>query len=308
MKFPTKKDLIPIRAEKLVDFKNEAKGWFVSELTVGPTDDPIVKLEDVDRTKSPKSQEELEASRVVPKMRLVHWNNCQRQVVDFHHAGVYGRWAQPRADGTYVLAGYGHPFVDGAFILDSSGNVIDTFEIGFDVEGLQIAPGGDTWVCYGDEGVYRDTKYGNLIVGRFDKAGKQVWPKQFDIRFAPWCKHLNVVSDNCVWFCNLEGQLHKVEQGEVTWSSPEIDLEWSMFAIARQRVVWVPYYTVLPPFSMANHEYLISTDLNGQDYQFHLPVDEAGNVLQRTHYATRGSKVFFVAGYDVYVVDFAKIF
>ena len=115
------------------------------------------------------------------------------------------------------------------------------------------------------------------------------------------------VSEDCVWYCSLEHALHRVEKFEVTKSTPEREFDLSVFAVLGERLFWAPGSKV-PRESLLNVDYLTSTNIDLEDYRFYVPVDSDANpIIPRTHYATRGAKMYFISGIDVYVLDFAKI-
>ena len=310
MRFPTQKDLIPVKAEWLFNFKDEVDGLSAFELTVGPNDDPIVHLNDFDKRKLLTTLEELQAfDKRVPKLKFVHWRNNKLLVRDFRKAEIFGHLIQPMANGNYLMSGTYPNHHGRGLVVNDKGRVKAVLDLDFDIEDFQVTASGKIWVRYGDEGCFRgeEHNYSKRIVGCFDANGNHLWPAEPDYKFGPWCTHLNVVSEDCVWYCSLEHALHRVEKFEVTKSTPEREFDLSVFAVLGERLFWAPGSKV-PRESLLNVDYLTSTNIDLEDYRFYVPVDSDANpIIPRTHYATRGAKMYFISGIDVYVLDFAKI-
>ena len=191
---------------------------------------------------------------------------------------------------------------ENGIVVDRGGNVVEKLVLGQSIEAMKTTKNGNIWTCYCDEGVFSDDPISRLVVGCFDQHGKHLYPDKYNSVFDYWCNNINVESDDSVWFSPTMTGLVQVENFAVKTISAEQQAEIGAFAISGERALWAPFQQGLmsvDPFVISN----LQTSKN----KFFQAVDEEGQVLKHEYYAACGSKMYFVANHDVYVIDLKDV-
>jgi len=96
--------------------------------------------------------------------------------------------------------------------------------------------------------------------------------------------------------------LVQVENFAVKTISAEQQAEIGAFAIYGERALWAPFQQGLmsvAPFVISN--------LQTSENKFFQAVDDDGQVIKHEYYAACGSRLYFVANHDVYVIDLKDV-
>lgn len=291
-------------AKKLFDFADKSEGLHLthSSLNVGPSDDPLLWLDNLNNSlvgpefrEYYKKMKETKAARY----KILHFRQGELIEIKVDQVPEINPCVQPMPENKYLLATSCRPNDDlNAFVVDSHGAVLERFGINTAIESLQVTKRGDIWVGYFDEGAFEHGAF-----ACFDRHGMRLYPKEDSVTLSDWCIGLNVESDNCVWLLPSAGPLSKVEDFKIIQTCEKLPISLTgIFAIAGNLVCWAP---MIPAYSSMN--FFTLSDLDSGTIEYFQPVDESGQGLGHQQYAGRNSKMYFISGQAVYVLDVAAM-
>jgi hypothetical protein len=320
---PNASELLPVVARKLFCFADRMDGFSIARFEAGPNDDPLILLdnlahwprnnfspflnrEDYLRFEAMMESNNRTMDAGEAKYKIIHFRSGDFIEVNLGQVARQPIPVQPLGADHYLLCAQ-HYSDEGknnenGIVVDRGGNVVERFRIGTAVEAMKTTKNGNIWTCYCDEGVFSDDAISRLVVGCFDQHGKHLYPDKYISVFDYWCNNINVESDDSVWFSPTMTGLVQVENFAVKTISAEQQAEIGAFAISGERALWAPFQQGLmsvDPFVISN----LQTSKN----KFFQAVDEEGQVIKHEYYAACGSKMYFVANHDVYVIDLKDV-
>ena len=220
-------------AKKLFNFADKSEGLGVthSGLNVGPSEDPVLWLDNLSSSlMGPKFRqyyEKMKETRAT-RYKILHFQQGELIEVKVDEVPALNIFVQPMPDNSYLLASSSSPEDRlNAFVVDKFGTVLDRFGIDLAIESLQATASGNLWVGYSDEGALE-----NVAFACFDRHGMRLYPKDSSVILGDWWTGLNIESDNCVWLLPSNGPLFKVEDFSITQtyeSSPHHSREYLLW-------------------------------------------------------------------------------
>jgi len=300
--FPKLGELAQVTARKLFTVADNREELNFVRLDIGPYNDPVVWLDNVDRSSSHEFHAKYQAlvSAGDARFKIVHCTEGELVEVRSDQMPGAATISQPLGDGKYLIvsrraeAGFLN-----AWTINANGEMVEQFRVGDAIEALQVTACGNIWTGYSDEGAFGEDPISKKLFSCFDSARTLLFPNHHIDAFGDWCAGLNVESDDCAWLLTNRGGLIRVENFSVTRSFKECTRLGCIFAVSRNRACWAP--PLLPAdFSI---DFLTVSDLDGEHCSFFQIVGENRENLYCKHYAARGSKMYFTSHYDVYVID-----
>lgn len=147
-------------------------------------------------------------SRDKTQFRVHHWHNGELQEFDLPMTPQVYYFAQ--ALGQYYLSVAARCVSQehNAFVFDAQGNLLRSWHVGDGIEDVQVAPNGQIWVSYFDEGVFSGNPLSAQGLVCFDSQGKLPFEFLKDCPAMPEecdgmadCYALNVASNRDTWLC-----------------------------------------------------------------------------------------------------------
>jgi hypothetical protein len=321
--FPKSEELKPIRARKLFSFADKTDGLNFVRLDVGPADDPLVWLDNVDRSFSDglechRAYEELVSSGKA-RFKIIHYRNGKCSELNIAEVPRSEVFVQPMSDDRYLIASCrAQPSLLNAWIFDAGGALVNQFRLGDHIEAMRATLSGHIWTGYGDEGAFGSDPVGRNLIACFNQDGTLLFPDHYMEEFSDWCSGLNIESENCIWILPNYGTLVKVENFAVTRVCKGYSQGSGIFAVSGNYACWAP--AILPPFWSAlaaagqalplawfDIDFFVISNLESGEVEFYRAVDESGNLIYPESYAARGSKMYFTIKHDVYVFDLKNV-
>lgn len=320
---PKKSELAPIVATKLFGFADRMEGFSIARFEVGPNDDPLILLDNLahwpregplfhtDRAEYLRFEAMTESNKRLiaageGQFKIIHFRNGDFVDVNISQSVREPFQLQPLGTDHYLLCArlsgdLGRNNENG-IVVDRSGNVVERLVLGCCIEAMKTTRNGNIWTCYFDQGVYSDDPISRLVVGCFDQHGKHLYPEAYNGVFEYWCNSINVDSDDSVWFSPTMTGLVQVVNFTVKTISAEQKAGIGVFAISGEHALWAPSYP-----NIAAVDFFVVSNLQTSKNKFFQAVDEEGQVIKHEYYAACGSKMYFVANHDVYVIDLKDV-
>lgn len=320
---PKKNELAPIKATKLFSFADRMEGFSIARFEVGPNDDPLILLDnlghwprDVSAFLSDRpdylrieamreSNERLMASGE-GQFKIIHFRNGNFVDVNISQSVRGPLQLQPLGTDHYLLCArlsgdLGRNNENG-IVVDRGGNVVEKLVLGQSIEAMKTTNSGNIWTCYCDEGVFSGDPISRLVVGCFDQHGKHLYPDEFNTVFEYWCNSINVESDDSVWFSPTMTGLVQVVNFTVKTISAKQKAGIGVFAISGEHALWAPFFP-----NIVAVDFFVVSNLQTSKNKFFQAVDDNGQAIKHEYYAACGSKMYFVAEHDVYVIDLKDV-
>lgn len=315
--FPKSEELALLPARKLFSFADKTDGLNFVRLDVGPADDPLVWLDNVDRSPSDDSDKKFQAliSSGKARSKIIHYRDGKIIEVEVARTLDSEPFLQPMPDNLYLLA---LGWAGTAWIVDAGGALVKQFHLGAKIEAMQATANGNIWTGYYDEGAYGKDPISCNLIACFNKEGTLLFPDHYIDEFSDWCVGLNVASENCIWFFPNNGTLVQIDNFYISRIGKSYCVGSGIFAVSDDFACWAPM--CFPPWSLSTSaggappfsvwlgiDFFLISNLDSGDVGFYRAVDERGNLLYPDSYAARGSKMYFTIKYDVYIFDLKNI-
>lgn len=320
---PKKNELAPLVSTKLFSFADPMEGFSIARFEVGPNDDPLILVDNLshwpregplshaDREEYLRFEAMMESNKKLlaageGRFKIIHFNNGDLVDVDISQSVRDPLQLQPLGADHYLLCARlssdSGKINENGIVIDRSGNVVERLVLGCCIEAMKTTKNGNIWTCYFDEGVYSDDPISQKGVGCFDRHGKHLYPDEYNSIFADWCYNINVEADDSVWFSPSMTGLVKIENFMVKTISAEQHAGLGVFAIFGEHALWAPSYP-----NIAAVDFFVISNLKTSGNKYFQAVDDDGQVIKHEYYAACGSKMYFVANHDVYVIDLEDI-
>jgi hypothetical protein len=304
---PKPEELLPLRARKLFSFADKTSGYSFVRLDVGPADDPLLWLDNVNRTHVRDEEYRRDYKALVAsgnaRFKIVHYHGgtiSEVPIAEIPRAEVL---VQPLPDDRYLIASCrAQTGLQNAWIFDAGGVLVNQFRIGDDIVAMQTTLSGNIWTGYNDEGATGRDPLSTKLVTCFDKDGTLLFPDSYVEEFGYWCEGLNVESENCVWVVPSPEGLVKIENFAISQVFKGYSEGSSIFAIWGNYACWAP--TI---FCWLGIDFFVISELDSEERRFFQIVDEAGERIKPEWCAARGSKMYFTIKHDVYVFDLKEV-
>ncbi len=318
---PKKSELAPIVATKLFSFADRMEGFSIARFEVGPNDDPLVLLDNLghwprdnfltDRAESLRFEAMMESNKALiaageGQFKIIHFRNSDFVDINVSQSVRDPLQLQPLGADHYLLCARlssdSGKINENGIVVDRSGKVVEKLVLGQSIEAMKTTNSGNIWTCYFDEGVFSDDPISQKSVGCFDRHGQHLYPDEYNSIFADWCYNINVEADDSVWFSPSMTGLVKIENFSVKTISAEQKAGLGVFAISGEHAIWAPSYP-----NIAAVDFFVVSNLQTSKNKFYQAVDENGQVIKHEYYAACGSRMYFVANHDVYVIDLKDV-
>ncbi len=318
---PKENELAPIIATKLFSFTDRMAGFRIARFEAGPNDDPLILLDNLahwprdnfltDRAENLRFEAMMESNKALiaageGQFKIVHFRNGNFVDVNISQTVRGPLQLQPLGTDHYLLCArlsgdLGRNNENG-IVVDRSGNVVERIVLGCCIEAMKTTRNGNIWTCYFDQGVFSGDPISRLVVGCFDQHGKHLYPDEFNTVFEYWCNSINVESDDSVWFSPTMTGLVQVVNFTVKTISAKQKAGIGVFAISGEHALWAPFFP-----NIVAVDFFVVSNLQTSKNKFFQAVDEEGQVIKHEYYAACGSKMYFVANHDVYVIDLKDV-
>ncbi len=320
---PNASELLPVVARKLFSFADRLDGFSFARFEVGPNDDPLILLDNLahlprhnflltpnrenhQRFKAISDSNNRTMDAGEAKYKIIHFRGGDLIDVNLEQVARQPEPVQPLGADHYLLCAQNYrdrgKNNENAIVVDLAGNVVERLVLGRSIEAMKTTNNGNIWTCYFDEGVYSDDPISKKIVACFDKHGKHLYPDECNSVFANWCNNINVESDYSVWFSPTVTGLVQVENFAIKTVSVEQHAGIGVFAISGEHALWAPFQPELTGLDL-----FVVSNLQTSKNKFYQAVDDNGQVIKHEYYAACGSKMYFVANHDVYVIDLKDV-
>jgi len=320
---PNASELLPVVARKLFSFADRLDGFSIARFEVGPNDDPLILLDNLvhwpregrhyptDRAENLRFEAMMESNKALMaagegQFKIIHFRNGDFMDVNIGQSVREPLHLQPLGSDHYLLCALHYSDFgknnENGIVVDRSGNVVERLLLGRCIEAMKTTINGNIWTCYFDEGVYSDDPISQKGVGCFDRHGKHLYPDEYNSIFADWCYNINVEADDSVWFSPSMTGLVQVVNFTVKTISAEQKAGLGVFAIYGEHALWAPSYP-----NIAAVDFFVVSNLQTSKNKFYQAVDDNGQVIKHEYYAACGSKMYFVANHDVYVIDLKDV-
>lgn len=320
---PKKNELAPFVATKLFSFADRMEGFSIARFEVGPNDDPLILLDNlghwprndfspnVEREKYLRFEAMMESNKALlaageGQFKIIHFRNADFIDVNISQSVRDPLQLQPLGADHYLLCARlssdSGKINENGIVIDRSGTVVERLNLGCAIEAMKTTNNGNIWTCYFDEGVYSDDPISRLVVGCFDRHGKHLYPEAYNGLFDHWCNNINIQSDDSVWFSPTMTGLVQVVNFTVKTISAKQKAGIGVFAISGEHALWAPSYP-----NIAAVDFFIVSNLQTGKNKFYQAVDEEGQAIKHEYYAACGSRMYFVANHDVYVIDLKDV-
>ncbi len=320
---PKENELTPLVAAKLFSFADRMEGFSIARFEVGPNDDPLILLDNlahwprndfsqnVEREKYLRFEAMMESNKALiaageGQVKIIHFHNSDFVDVNVSQSVRDPLQLQPLGADHYLLCARlssdSGKINENGIVIDRTGNVVERLVLGCCIEAMKTSINGNIWTCYFDEGVYSDDPISQKGVGCFDRHGKHLYPDEYNGVFDYWCYNINVEADDSVWFSPSIAGLVKIENFMVKTISAEQRAGLGVFAIYGEHALWAPSYP-----NIAAVDFFVVSNLQTSKNKFYQAVDDNGQVIKHEYYAACGSRMYFVANHDVYVIDLKDV-
>jgi len=306
-----------LNAKPVMNLIDEAQGWHIVNVSVGPNDDPIMLV-----SEAPDIPGVPYDMQPPTPCRILHFTAEGRRVVDLppHEMTAKFRYVQPLGDHCWLVVHLvkHHGRHEGAYVYAADGQLLRSFAPGDAVSQVQTTRSGQIWVGYGDEGVFSNSdqlgpaglacmdhrgiprllfhEVVNQTFPALDRAGRRSL-------YVSSCYALNVEAENSVWFYYYDAfPLVRVHNGEIDRIYKGIPVRGSQaFAVQGGVALFAGAYK--------DSTTLFHVSLDSMAVENRVVVDDTGTPIafDKSRSIGRGSRLYLVTEEMLYVVDLADL-
>ena len=300
-----------LTARHIVDFAPVVSDWHRVTVSVGPSGGAIILAMEqkpfYERVRQSIARSGGGVTRRPTCLRIHHEVRDGWAVVDIAEAHDEFTSVQPLPQEKWLLARIrsdGDADANG-HIYSAEGTLSAAMPLGDGIADVQTSQGGQIWVSYTDEGIFRGrgATLGSAGFATFDTEGVQRFSfnalKKWSIAD---CYAFNVVSDEEVWLCPYTNfPLFRLQSGQIhrRWDNNPVKGAHA-FAVWKSRALFTGGYGQQGKLLMVDLYQLEGEELAKEEYQ---AVTEGGETIKFVKAFGRGSRLYLVTADSLYSVD-----